>query len=192
MALTTIQDKIKKYGQSLDVVVFGGGTLLDRIIRRATVGRKRRKDKTVATHTGLLVTIGNDLMVAEVCGGRGLVITSLDNITHGGSRCVLDVIRHPVYNDKHKRYRAKMDILDDMVAGTYWENKVKYDWLGALSFYFKLLKEDPSRYYCSEYCYITTRNDINYPDWFIKGKKSPHDFQKLESFRSIFDAGQNR
>jgi len=111
----------------------------------------------IATHVGMLVNIYDKLFIAEMAGR--LQINSLKryylNQGYWGNRIVC-VRRNAVYDNPETRYNTNNKILSD-----FFETK-SYDYDGVLSYILPhLIKQDPDKYYCSEYVQKYAKIDGN-------------------------------
>lgn len=149
-----------------DIAVFTGGGVLSLFSRTAMAGISHAADKTIPCHLGIIVEWRGKHFVAESSTG-GLQLNSVTKYLHTKQRrWLMDIIRHPVYDDPQKRAKVM-----DRIAEDLFERK-EYDYKGMFRFFFRIFgipfKEDKDKFYCSEYCYTVTKDDINYPESFKK------------------------
>jgi len=185
--------------RALDRVVCGGRGFVAWRIRRRTAGFRRQFDKHVATHTGLLVDFHGQLLIAEMLTD-GLSIDTLERYLSQRSRYIISFRRSPVFDDEDKRERAQA-----IIAYVYRErlNMAEYDRRGVFSFVNKTFRQDPHKWYCSEFdCALTAKFGCTYPHSFNVrpdpnqsnpiglqvGSVSPHDLQVCGgSWRTLTD-----
>lgn len=147
----------------LDLVVCGGRGYIAWRIRRRTAGRRRQFDKRVATHTGLLVQFGRQLFIAEMLIG-GLSIDTLERYLRQRSRYIICFRRSGVFDDAMVRAEAQ-----DIIAYIYRErlDLAEYDRRGIFTFVSKAFRQDPNKWYCSEFdCALTAKFGCAYPPIF--------------------------
>ena len=163
---------------AMDMVVCGGGKFLPSscAIRAVSAGWREMFNIKIPVHTGMIVKVNGQILMAEMLA-NGLALGSLDRYAKfGSSRYVLDVRRHPKYRDGMVRRRAQERIAVDL------RRTLGYDWSGILEFVSKRVKDNPKRYYCSEYYYYQTKEDgVQYPPNF-REKVSPYDLSKANGF----------
>ncbi len=173
----------------LDRVVCGGTGVVAWRIRRRTAGFRRQFDKTIATHTGLVVDFHGQLLVAEMLFNDGLSVDTLERYIGNRKRFIVGFRRSRVFDDPDVREEAQQ-----LIARMYRRRLIaaRYDNRGIVSFINKHTKQNPNRWYCSEFdCAITARFGCNYPQSFTVrkdpnpeniigyqvGRVSPHDLQ---------------
>jgi len=169
--------------QTLDLAVFSGKGLINIVNKASLIGWNKIFSTDVATHLGLVVEWKGQYFIAETSLG-GLQLNSIEKYLHkSGRNWLIDIIRHPVYDDKQKREDAERRIAIDL------QNEIKYDWKGFFGVFISLFGgrfvEDSDSYYCSEYCYRIMKPDVcdDFPDYF-EIIVPPDDFYRLESFKS--------
>jgi hypothetical protein len=103
-------------------------------------------DLSIATHVGMLISIKGIYFVAEMVES-GLKINSLQKYMNNGllGQRIVAVRRNPIYDNKNLRMFTAMDVVNDCKK-TYG-----YDWASCASYITKLVKDNPGKYYCSEY-----------------------------------------
>jgi hypothetical protein len=156
-----------------DMVVCGGRGAFAALIRWAT---RRKQDKKISVHTGLVVEWAGQFFIAEMLG-RGLTISPFKRYEKNRRRWILAIRRHSVY-DKVKIRRALLK----RVALDY-RRTISYDWKGCISFVFKKCKDNKNKNYCSEYFYEVTKLDgIPYPKSFEE-KVGPPELQEIPGWK---------
>ena len=162
-----------------DYVLTSSLSMFGCVIRYKTAGLKNIFNTNIANHVGMLVNIDGKLFIAEMV--RRFQINSLKrcylNQGYWGSRIVC-VRRNPIYDYPDVRYNTNSKILSD-----YFETQ-GYDWNGVLSYLLPhIVKEDPNKYYCSEYIQKHAKQDGN--SLTDKLRITPYDIQKSEKLTTV-------
>lgn len=166
--------------QPMDIVLTGRRSLFGGFVRVVTGGLSKLTKRDVAVHCGLVVDLDGELVMAEMTGkdingrGGGLLLSSLES--YNTSRdFIVGIKRHGVYANRLVRQAAMRRIFSDV------RHTLDYDFKGIVGFVFDRVKENPKKYYCSEYVYMQTAVDgVAYPDGFAE-RVSPYDLQKFNS-----------
>jgi hypothetical protein len=116
-------------------------------IRIREVGIKRAFSKSIATHTGIVLTLENGEMVAIAeMKSNGLKVNSFSDYLKKGplDPGIISISRHPKLDDPLllEKYRSELTRL--------WKEGKKYDLEGCLKWAFPFLKEKNKDFYCSE------------------------------------------
>jgi hypothetical protein len=157
--------------RALDRVVFGGTGFVAWRIRRRTAGFKKQFDKTVGTHTGLLVELHGQLFIAEMLVNGGLSIDTLERYIGNRKRFIVCFRRSRVFDDPEA-----VDLAQRTIMYMYRErlNVAKYDPRGIVAFINKHTEQNPNRWYCSEFdCALTAMCGCSYPASF-EVKRDPN------------------
>jgi hypothetical protein len=137
------------------------------IIRSRTAGIKRIFDKTVATHTGIVCKMEDQLLV---CGMRKIIsIESLDD------KEIISISRNDLITDE-----ARVELNKAMAYDI--RKCLDYDYAGLLQFIFPDIKQAPSKFYCSEYYVFRTKKWIIY----TRQMYSPFDLQIDPRFKEVW------
>jgi hypothetical protein len=116
-------------------------------IRIREVGLRKAFDKSIATHTGIVVLLegGKIASIAEMVGG-GLKLNSFSDYDKKGflDPCIISVTRHNVLDDPNTLEKFRTELL------RLWKEGKKYDPAGALKWAFPFLKDKNKDFYCSE------------------------------------------
>jgi len=158
-----------------DIVSIASFTLFGAIIRKIT-GRKRRffkGRKTTATHTAIVVTFGGQKLIAEMTS-KGLQLNSLEKYVGKRRRKIVEVSRSTEL-DKKGREEIRKKISLDLRKG------LEYDWAGDIAFLSKRVKENPKKFFCSEYASYLLKfyGGVNITE--NKSKVSPDDLAVVSS-----------
>lgn len=182
--------------RALDRVVCGGRGLVAWRIRRRTAGFKRRFDLNVATHTGLIVDLHGELFIAEMLTD-GLSVDTLERYINNRSRYIICFRRSRVFDDTDARAEAQRIIM------YIYRERLKlaeYDRRGIFSFINKAIKQNPHKWYCSEFdCALTAKFGAPYPARFDVridpnpnnpiglqvGRVSPQDLHVCANWRTL-------
>ena len=168
--------KIKyKNLQSGDVVCCGGHGIIAGVIRWAT--DHRMFDPSVSTHTGIIIDLNGQKMIAEATP-RGLKLNSLEEYIGNRKRFILGIYRK-------KGFGVEVGIAMDKDISLDLRRTIDYDYKGDVSFLITKLGNDPDKVFCSEYValkYIhfvkwmfkTSKNNLSSPqDIYIDCRKEP-------------------
>ena len=158
-----------------DMVVCGGSGPTAVIIRAATVGWTSAFDKSISVHTGVIVKWAGQVFIAEMLG-RGVTLSPPSRYEGKRRRYIMGIRRHPAYI-KYSNRAA----LNRRVSKLY-RKSIEYDWNGVLSFVFENCKDDPKRFYCSEFFKHIT-SEVEYPQTV----KSPFDLQCVSGWKYIME-----
>jgi len=116
-------------------------------IRIREAGIRRAFDKSVATHTGIVLTLEDGKMVAIAeMKSNGLKVNSFSDYLKKGplDPGIILITRHPKLDDAItlEKYRTELMRL--------WKEGKKYDFEGCLKWALPFLKEKNKDFYCSE------------------------------------------
>ena len=157
----------------MDRIDCSGRSPLALVTRIVTAGLGNAWNHKVPVHTGIVVEWDGQLLCAEM-GASGLEINPLSKYEGKGNRSIMNVSRHPLFMDAERARYAQRRIIEDYRRSEDGRKGVKYDYKGLLEFVFHRIKDNPKRYYCSEYFYALTFDLIRYPIEF-SAKVSPYD-----------------
>lgn len=166
-----------------DWVCCGGDGLLAGMIRFVTAGRwKGVKNRNVSTHTGILIRLGQQLLVAEMTAPR-IVISSLEvQYRERGRRIIC--FRRPIVKDVEAYRTAVQDGVGEM-----YRRGVEYDFKGLLEFVSKRVKDSGKRMYCSEMVYILSKDHVVEPfAEKLSVKVSPEDLHTCPQADTVWTA----
>jgi len=168
----------------LDLVVFSGKGFNPGCCRFSSTGSIFKiRDKSIACHIGTIIEWQGNYFIAESRSG-GVQINPIQKyLDIKGSRYILDVKRHPVYDDPEKADRVMKNISLDLF------NHVGFDYEGMFFSMFVLFgipyRHDNKKFYCSEYYYHLTKTDILYPASWVNNRILPEMLNKFDQFYSI-------
>ena len=187
----TIDQSMLKPG---DVIVTGDNSLLGKIVRRYTIGKKERKNVWLPTHVGLVMQnpATGEYGVLESRGGKknGIQLNRLTDYTKRKSdRYMLSVLRFqgvdPSVAQAKLMYYFNLDN----------KTPIRYDYWGAIAFAKSskgflpwvartfMPNQDSNKLYCSEFVRaITMELGVKYPK---KTLWSPYDCDKFYGSRKI-------
>jgi hypothetical protein len=137
---------------SCDIVVCGGHGLVAGVIRWAT--DHKMFDPQVSTHTGIIVDLHGQKMIAEATP-KGLKLNSLEDYLGNRKRFIMGI-----YRKKNLSFDMQ-DCMEKSIAVDL-RKTYAYDWTGDLSFVFNRVKDNPNKYFCSEYVAIKYEKFGNY------------------------------
>jgi hypothetical protein len=166
--------------QSCDIVVCGGHGLVAGVIRSAT-GHKPF-DTSISTHTGIIIDLHGQKMIGEATAKGGLKLNSLEEYLNNRKRFILGIYRKKDL-PFDMQYCMERDIAVDL-------RKTKgYDWAGDLSFVLNRVKQNPDKYFCSEYVAVKYQKFGIYRFTTSKnGLSSPQDINfDCKTFTQFFD-----
>lgn len=150
-----------------DIVCTTGKGFLGRIISRIT-GDRTSKSK-IATHVGIVVKWRQQFYIAELLA-NGLQISTFERYTEKKRHWILEINR-PLDLGHYERNRIANKISEDNY------NQISYDFKGVLGFINPNIKQNPHRWFCSEYVAFLLENyggiDL---DW-EHHRYAPSDFQ---------------
>lgn len=170
--------------QPMDMVIFGGKGFNPCCCRFASTGDIFSIfDKFIPIHIGMIIELNGLLFIAESRSG-GVQINPIAKYTDTKySRYIMDIKRHPVYNDQNKRQKVMQRFIEDLY------NRVEFDYQGMFRALFTLFgfkyKHQKDKYYCSEYYYHLTKDDIEYPEFFANNPILPLPLSHSYGFQSI-------
>lgn len=145
-----------------DIVCTTSDSWLAKIIRRVTGGE--------ATHVGIIVEFGRKVFIVEMLK-NGVTFSSLNKYLKGNRSKIVEVNR-PVGITRGHRTN-----IHRLVARSLHE-EVKYDTKGVLAFVFKRVKENPNRFFCSEYVSMILEGAHVADIKRTSADLAPSDFQK--------------
>lgn len=127
-----------------DWVCCGGLGLFPAITRAVTGGGIRHLwDRKISTHTGIIVGIGEQFLVAEMTA-KGITISSLETKYRKATERVM-CFRRPVVKDRAAYQAAVMN-----GVGELYRRGLEYDFKGLLEFVLRRVEDSKKRMYCSE------------------------------------------
>jgi cell wall-associated NlpC family hydrolase len=156
-----------------DIVCCGGKSPLAYIIRIVTKGWKKRHEKDVSTHTGIVIEFGGQKFIAEMLGtGKGLEINSLETYCENNRRFIIDVYRSQ---------EVDANVQEKLLAWVayYYRRSLQYDYVGLFEFLSNRFKDDEGKFYCSEFVAFMYHTLGLIPDSKWEGKVSPEDIQEF-------------
>jgi len=162
-----------------DMVCCGGHGPMATVTRIVTAGGSRWNDSGVAVHTGLIVEWAGQKLIAEMLG-RGITLSAPSRYEGKHRRYILEILRNAAYDGDDAR-----DALNRRVARMY-RNTIEYDFKGLMSFVFDKCKDDPRKYYCSEFFAAVTVPEVSYPDSFMGGV-SPYELQHAAGWKHVWE-----
>ena len=172
-AIMDLNYKVLRTG---DYVLTTSLYLLADTIRYRTSGKIF--DLSIPTHAGMIVDIYGKYFIAEM--KQTLQINSIKRcyLNQGYLGCrIVNIRRNSVFDDPEKRYNLNQQIISD-----YFET-ISYDYKGILSYIFSKIPQDPTRYYCSEYC---QKYAVEFGKPITdKLKCSPYDIQVSERLQDV-------
>jgi hypothetical protein len=162
-----------------DMVVCTSSSLFAMLIRGFSTGWKNWKNYKIANHTGLIVEANGQKFVAEMLG-KGLDVNSLESYNKKNNPAwIIDIKRNSLYDDPEKRLALNDRVFNDL------RHTLDYDIKGLIEFIIKKVKDDKSKFYCSEYFMAQTAADgVVYPS-MLSIMVSPEDLNQLESWYSV-------
>ena len=153
--------------ESMDVVFTGEKSIYAAFNRKATAGRKAMFDKSVPTHCGLLIDFKGQKLMLELTGWKrrgyksGVNICSLHE--YSGKRFIIDILRSKVFADPLVLDAASKRVALDI------RYTLEYDYKGVIGSVLRSVKEDPKKFYCSEYVYaVLKESGVSFPIKFSK------------------------
>lgn len=161
-----------------DMVCTGGHDGLAALVRFATMRKRIPYDKDkVSTHTGIVVQWGDQFFIAEMTAD-GITLSPFLKYTDG-NRFILDIRR----NTSLEVYGAR-DAINCRVAKDY-RRSIEYDFTGAVGFVFSRIKQNPKRFYCSEY-FVWLYSDLGVPfPSELLHRVSPQQLYELPGWYSV-------
>ena len=150
-----------------DYVLTTSRTLLACTIRAKTAGWRQFFNTRVATHAGIIYSLdGSDdpqtFFIAEMLSNiRSTAIREYEKPDFWNNHIVY-VKRNPLYNDPLKRSQVNAKIISDL------QKAVDYDYKGILEYIWPDAKDEPEKFYCSEYLRYLAQyggGDIFHPKW---------------------------
>ena len=162
-----------------DMVSFCSSDFLAMVIRCFSSGFKNWNNYTVPTHTGMIVQVEEQFLVAEM-ESSGLVVRGLENYNKKNEPSwPKSIKRSTIYDDETKRNALNTRVFTDL------RHTLDYDYVGLLKFVIDEVKDDKTKAYCSQYFYRQTIIDgVAYPPSF-NDKVSPYDLDMMTNWTVV-------
>ena len=166
-----------------DWVCCGGNGLFPAITRIVTGGGwKGLKNRDISTHTGLVMGLGNQLLIGEMTAPR-IVISSLEVQYRKRGRRVI-CFRRPIVKD----YQVYREYVQNAIGELYRRGQ-EYDFKGLLEFVSNRVQDAKNKMYCSEMVYTIAKDHVVKPfDESLDKKVSPEDLHICAQAETIWVA----
>jgi hypothetical protein len=168
-----------------DRVDCGGRGPFATTTRIVTSGFENAFNRKIAVHTGMIVDVRGQILIAEMAGDGfmskpKLRIQPLTRYIGNRSRWILAIKRNRAFDDAVMREKIQDHVIADYRRG------MEYDYKGLIEFVCERVGDNSERYYCSEYYWARTAGMIAYPREFYK-RVSPYDLQVLSNWETVKD-----
>jgi hypothetical protein len=135
------------------------------------------KKNEVSTHTGLVVKWAGQFFIAEMTA-HGITLSPFTKYD-GTRRFILDIRRHAALCNETSQEALNREVAQD------YRRSLEYDFKGAIGWVISRIKQDPKKYYCSEYfVWRTAEHGVIFSNKLLH-RASPQDLYELKDWLSV-------